>query len=42
VERVLPPGSRAETVEHAGHFMQLDRPDDVARRIVDFIGRAEG
>jgi pimeloyl-ACP methyl ester carboxylesterase len=42
VELVLPPGSRAETVEHAGHFMQLDRPDDVARRIVDFIGRAEG
>ncbi len=38
VEPALPPGSRAEVVEHAGHFMQLDRPDDVARRIVDFIG----
>jgi pimeloyl-ACP methyl ester carboxylesterase len=40
VEPALPPGSRAEIVERAGHFMQLDRPDDVARRIVDFIGTA--
>lgn len=38
VEPSLPPGSRAEIVDGAGHFMQLDRPEDVARRIVDFIG----
>ena len=38
VEPSLPAGSRAEIVDGGGHFMQLDRPDDVARRIVDFIG----
>jgi pimeloyl-ACP methyl ester carboxylesterase len=37
VEPGLPPGSRAEIVDRAGHFMQLDRPDEVARLIVDFI-----
>ena len=39
VEPALPADSRAEIVEHAGHFMQLDRPDDVARLITEFIGR---
>lgn len=38
VEPALPPGSRAEIIDGAGHFMQLDRPDDVARLIVDFVG----
>lgn len=38
VEPALPPGSRAEIVDGAGHFMQLDRPDEVARLIADFIG----
>jgi pimeloyl-ACP methyl ester carboxylesterase len=33
----LPPGSRAEIVEGAGHFLQLDRPDEVARSIADFL-----
>ncbi|MET0457354.1 MAG: alpha/beta hydrolase, partial [Mycobacterium sp.] len=37
VEPALPAGSRAEIVEGAGHFMQLDRPDDVARRILAFV-----
>lgn len=37
VEPGLPPGSRAEIVEGAGHFMQLDRPDEVARLIADFV-----
>lgn len=37
VKPVLPLGSRAEIVERAGHFMQLDRPDEVARLIADFI-----
>jgi pimeloyl-ACP methyl ester carboxylesterase len=38
VEPALPSGSRAEIIEGAGHFMQLDRPDEVARLIVEFIG----
>ena len=37
VEPALPAGSRAEIVEGAGHFLQADRPDEVARLIVDFI-----
>ncbi|MBJ7337778.1 alpha/beta fold hydrolase [Mycolicibacterium sp.] len=41
VEPALPPGSRAEIVEHAGHFMQLDRPADVARLITEYIGRGD-
>jgi pimeloyl-ACP methyl ester carboxylesterase len=40
VEKVLPAGSELATVEKAGHFLQLDQPDAVARRIVDFIGQA--
>lgn len=39
VEPALPPGSRAEIIEGAGHFMQLDQPEEVARLIVDFIGK---
>ena len=38
VRRALPAGSRVEIVDHAGHFLQADRPEDVARLIVDFIG----
>jgi pimeloyl-ACP methyl ester carboxylesterase len=33
-------GSEVALVERAGHFMQLDQPDVVARRIVDFVGQA--
>jgi pimeloyl-ACP methyl ester carboxylesterase len=40
IERVLPDGSESAIVERAGHFLQLDEPDVVARHIVDFIGRA--
>ncbi|WP_029114201.1 alpha/beta fold hydrolase [Mycobacterium sp. URHB0044] len=40
VKPVLPNGSRVEIVDGAGHFMQLDRPDVVARHILDFVGRA--
>ena len=39
VERILQPGSDAFVVEGAGHFLQLEQPDAVARHIVDFIGR---
>jgi pimeloyl-ACP methyl ester carboxylesterase len=39
-ENVLPDGSEVARVEHAGHFLQLEQPDVVARHIVDFIGKA--
>lgn len=37
VEPSLPPGSRAEVVARAGHFIQLERPDEVARLIAEFV-----
>jgi len=37
VAAVLPGGSAAVVVEHAGHFLQLERPDEVGRRIVEFL-----
>jgi pimeloyl-ACP methyl ester carboxylesterase len=40
VARVLPPGSDTAIVAGAGHFLQLDQPAMVGRRIVDFIGTA--
>jgi pimeloyl-ACP methyl ester carboxylesterase len=40
VKTVLPRDSELATVEKAGHFLQLDQPDLVARHIVDFIGQA--
>ena len=40
VKRVLPLGSEVAIVEHAGHFLQLEQPDIVARRILDFVGPA--
>jgi pimeloyl-ACP methyl ester carboxylesterase len=32
------PGSRLEIVEDAGHFLHVERPDEVDRLIVDFVG----
>ncbi|MBW0018774.1 MAG: alpha/beta fold hydrolase [Mycobacterium sp.] len=40
VERVLPPGSEATVVDHAGHFLQLEQPDEVAKLVLEFIGPA--
>ena len=37
VRPVLPPGSDVGVVERAGHFLQLDRPDEIGRRIVEFL-----
>lgn len=31
-------GSRSEVLAGCGHFLHLERPDDVAERILDFIG----
>ncbi|MGN9845586.1 alpha/beta fold hydrolase [Nonomuraea sp. H19] len=36
----LPAGSRAEQVEGAGHFLHLERPDEVNRLILDWLGPA--
>ncbi|MEV5572989.1 alpha/beta hydrolase [Spirillospora sp. NPDC052269] len=33
----LPPDSRAELVPDAGHFLHLERPDEVNRHILDWI-----
>lgn len=38
VPAVLPAGSGVAVVGGAGHFLQLEQPDDVAERILDFIG----
>ena len=37
-EKVLPPGSEAAIVEHAGHFLQLEQPGKVADLVLAFIG----
>ena len=37
-EKVLPPGSEVDIVEHAGHFLQLEQPGKVAKLILAFIG----
>lgn len=38
VSRSLPGGSAAAVVPRAGHFLQLEQPDDVGARIVEFLG----
>jgi len=37
VRAALPPGSDVAVVSGAGHFLQLEQPDEVGRRIVDFL-----
>lgn len=39
-EFLTAPGSRAEIVEHAGHFLHLERPDVVNPLVVDFLTAA--
>jgi pimeloyl-ACP methyl ester carboxylesterase len=38
VEQVLPAGSGAAIVDHAGHFLQLEQPDKVANLVLTFVG----
>ena len=38
----LPSGSDVAVVENAGHFLQLERPDEVGRRIVGFLSPPGG
>jgi pimeloyl-ACP methyl ester carboxylesterase len=33
----LPPGSEVQIVPDAGHFLQLEQPEAVARRVLDFV-----
>ncbi|ORW01189.1 alpha/beta fold hydrolase [Mycobacterium kyorinense] len=40
-EKVLPAGSDVAVVEHAGHFLQLDQPEEVAELLLRFIGPAD-
>lgn len=37
-EKVLAPGSDVTVVEHAGHFLQLEQPQEVAKLVLRFIG----
>jgi len=39
VEKILPEGGEVDVVEHAGHFLHLDQPEAVGRRIVEFVGQ---
>jgi pimeloyl-ACP methyl ester carboxylesterase len=36
---VLSPGSHVEIVDAAGHFLHLERPDDVNDRIIEFLAQ---
>jgi pimeloyl-ACP methyl ester carboxylesterase len=31
-------GSRVEVVDHAGHFLHLEQPEQVNRLVLDFLG----
>jgi pimeloyl-ACP methyl ester carboxylesterase len=39
VARILPPESDLHLVDDAGHFLQLEQPEVIARHVLDFVGR---
>jgi pimeloyl-ACP methyl ester carboxylesterase len=39
VARILPAESDLHLVDDAGHFLQLEQPEVVARHVLDFVGR---
>ncbi|MEO6793270.1 MAG: alpha/beta fold hydrolase [Mycobacterium sp.] len=39
VDQSLPDGSDVAVVENAGHFLQLEQPDEVADRVLHFLAR---
>lgn len=41
-QNILPAGSQTVVIDHAGHFLQLERPDEVADLILGFVGPATG
>jgi pimeloyl-ACP methyl ester carboxylesterase len=36
--KVLPAGSDVAIIDHAGHFLQLERPEKVAEQVLAFVG----
>ncbi len=36
----LPMKGRLEALEHVGHFVHIEQPDEIARLILDFVGTA--
>ena len=42
VRAALPGGSDVAVIDNAGHFLQLERPDEVGRRIVEFLSGPGG
>jgi pimeloyl-ACP methyl ester carboxylesterase len=38
-EQHLPAGSRIELIEGAGHFLHLERPEEISQKIVDWLSR---
>ncbi|WP_067975649.1 alpha/beta fold hydrolase [Mycolicibacter icosiumassiliensis] len=39
VQPALPAGSAVAVVENAGHFLQLEQPDEIADRVLPFLAR---
>ncbi|MGB3473587.1 MAG: alpha/beta hydrolase [Mycobacterium sp.] len=39
VQPALPAGSAVAVIENAGHFLQLEQPDEVADRVLPFLSR---
>jgi pimeloyl-ACP methyl ester carboxylesterase len=38
VEPHLPPGSEVHLIAGAGHFLQLEQPEETGRKVLSFLG----